>query len=61
MGQQDNAAHPRKITAEIHDYHDPRTPLLAASLAKRAPGYTSLGFPDPRRISFTPANPRPKG
>ena len=22
---------------------------LAAALTKRAPGYTSLGFPDPRR------------
>lgn len=25
------------------------TPVLASSLARRAPGYTSLGFPDPRR------------
>jgi len=25
------------------------TGVLASSLAKRAPGYTSLGFPDPRR------------
>jgi superfamily II DNA or RNA helicase len=41
--------HPGKTTAEIHDYHDVATPVLAASLAKRAPGYTSLGFPDPRR------------
>jgi hypothetical protein len=24
--------------------------VLASSLAKRAPGYTSLGFPDPRRL-----------
>jgi len=39
-----------KATAEIHDYHDIATSVLAASLAKRAPGYTSLGFPDPRRI-----------
>jgi superfamily II DNA or RNA helicase len=41
-------AHPGKTTAEVHDYHDAATPVLAASLAKRAPGYTSLGFPDPR-------------
>ena len=42
-------AYPGKKTAEVHDYHDIATPVLAASLAKRAPGYTSLGFPDPRR------------
>ena len=40
--------HPGKTTAEVHDYHDTATPVLASSLAKRAPGYTSLGFPDPR-------------
>ena len=40
---------PGRSTAEVHDYHDVRTGVLAASLAKRAPGYTSLGFPDPRR------------
>lgn len=38
-----------KTTAEVHDYHDTLTPVLAAMLAKRAPGYTNLGFPDPRR------------
>src|SRR5215510_12747401 len=43
-----------KTTAEIHDYHDVRTPVLAASLARRAPGYTHLGFPDPRRASSLP-------
>lgn len=37
-----------KTTAEVHDYHDAATGVLASSLAKRAPGYTSLGFPDPR-------------
>lgn len=42
-------AHPGKTTAEVHDYHDIATGVLASSLAKRAPGYTSLGFPDPRR------------
>ena len=49
--------YPGKTTAEIHDYHDMRTGVLAASLAKRAPGYTSLGFPDPRRLSLTPSSP----
>jgi superfamily II DNA or RNA helicase len=38
---------PDKTTAEVHDYHDAATGVLASSLAKRAPGYTSLGFPDP--------------
>jgi superfamily II DNA or RNA helicase len=47
--------HPGKATAEIHDYHDTATGVLAASLAGRAPGYTSLGFPDPRRITPTPS------
>ena len=42
--------HPGKNTAEVHDYHDIATGVLASSLAKRAPGYTSLGFPDPRRM-----------
>jgi hypothetical protein len=31
---------------ELHDYHGVRTPVLAASLARRTPGYTHLGFPD---------------
>ena len=43
--------YPGKETAEIHDYHDAATGVLAAALAGRAPGYTSLGFPDPRRIA----------
>ncbi len=42
---------PGKTTAEVHDYHDTRTGVLASTLAKRAPGYTSLGFPDPRRVT----------
>lgn len=41
--------HPGKTIAEVHDYHDIDTAVLASSLAKRAPGYTSLGFPDPRK------------
>ena len=42
-----------KATAEVHDYHDEQVGVLASSLAKRAPGYTSLGFPDPRKLPFT--------
>jgi superfamily II DNA or RNA helicase len=42
---------PGKVTAEVHDYHDTATGVLASSLAKRGPGYTSLGFPDPRRLN----------
>lgn len=42
-------AYPGKQTAEVHDYHDVEMPVLAAALAKRAPGYVSLGFPDPRK------------
>ncbi len=41
--------YPGKTTAEVHDYHDALTGVLASSLAKRAAGYVSLGFPDPRR------------
>lgn len=44
-----------KATAEVHDYHDELTGVLASSLAKRAPGYTSLGFPDPRRYPYIPS------
>ena len=43
-------SYPGKETAEVHDYHDVGTGVLAATLAGRAPGYTSLGFPDPQRI-----------
>ena len=46
--------YPGKSTVEIHDYHDVHTGVIAASLAKRAPGYTGFGFPDPRRIPLTP-------
>jgi superfamily II DNA or RNA helicase len=42
-------AYPGKQTAEVHDYHDVEVPVLAAALSKRAPGYISLGYPDPRR------------
>ena len=44
-----------KVTAEVHDYHDEQVGVLASSLAKRAPGYTSLGFPDPRKLPYTPS------
>jgi len=43
--------YPGKTTAEVHDYHDENTGVLASSLAKRAPGYTSLGFTDPRQLA----------
>lgn len=42
-------AYAGKSTATVHDYHDELTPVLASSLRKRAPGYTKLGFPDPRK------------
>jgi len=47
--------HETKTTAEVHDYHDEQTGVLAAALAKRAPGYLGLGFPDPRRLALTPS------
>jgi superfamily II DNA or RNA helicase len=37
-------AAPGKDVAEVHDYHDPATPILAASLQRRMPGYRTLGF-----------------
>ncbi|MGW4720503.1 TOTE conflict system archaeo-eukaryotic primase domain-containing protein [Nocardia sp. NPDC004260] len=42
-------AHPGKTTATVHDYHDALTPVIAKTLHDRAPGYTELGFPDPRK------------
>ena len=39
-----------KTTATVHDYHDERTPVIASSLKKRAPGYIKMGFPDPRKM-----------
>lgn len=38
-----------------NNYLDERTGVLAAMLAKPAPGYAGLGFPDPRRITLTPS------
>jgi len=35
---------PGKQVAEVHDYHDHTTPILAASLQRRMPGYRALGF-----------------
>jgi len=46
--------YPGKEVVEVHDYHDINTGVLASSLTKRAPGYTSLGFPDPRRLKHLP-------
>ena len=48
-------SHENKTTAEVHDYLDERTGVLAAMLAKRAPGYAGLGLPDPRKITLTPS------
>jgi superfamily II DNA or RNA helicase len=42
--------HPDKTTATVHDSDDELTPVLASSLRKRAPGYTKMGFPDPRTL-----------
>ncbi|MEZ5085909.1 MAG: DEAD/DEAH box helicase family protein [Tessaracoccus sp.] len=35
---------PGKSLAEVHDYHDIATPILANSLQRRMPGYRKLGF-----------------
>jgi superfamily II DNA or RNA helicase len=35
---------PGKDLAEVHDYHDRATPILAASLQRRLPGYRALCF-----------------
>ena len=48
-------SHENKTTAEVHDYLDERTGVLAAMLTKRAPGYTGLGFPGPRKTALTPS------
>ncbi len=40
-------AAPGKDLAEVHDYHDPATPILAVSLQRRMPGYRALGFVKP--------------
>ncbi|HEX7373938.1 MAG TPA: DEAD/DEAH box helicase family protein [Steroidobacteraceae bacterium] len=37
-------AFPGKADAIVHDYVDAATPVLAASLTKRMPGYRALGF-----------------
>jgi superfamily II DNA or RNA helicase len=45
---------PGKHIVEVHDYHDISTGVLASSLHKRAPGYRSLGFPDPSTARHHP-------
>jgi superfamily II DNA or RNA helicase len=52
-------SYPGKETAEVHDYHDALTGVLASTLAGRAPGYISLGFPDPRRVASIHVAARP--
>jgi Domain of unknown function (DUF4062) len=52
----DNLEQVLEVASDLgHDYHDELTGVLASSLAKRAPGYTSLGFPDPRKLPYTPS------
>jgi hypothetical protein len=48
-------SHENKTTAEVHDHLDERTGVLAAMLARLAPGYTGLGFPGPRKLALTPS------
>src|SRR5215469_15237696 len=43
--------YPGKETAEVHDYHDVGTGVLAATLAGRAPCYATLCFPVARRMT----------
>ena len=50
--------HSGKTDATVHDYHDELTPVVASSLRKRAPGYTKLGFPDPRTTQKTVVPPK---
>jgi superfamily II DNA or RNA helicase len=33
-----------KHPADVHDYHDRATPILATSRPRRMPGYRTLGF-----------------
>jgi superfamily II DNA or RNA helicase len=35
---------PGEDIAEVHDYHDVGTPILAGSLHRRLPGYRTMGF-----------------
>jgi superfamily II DNA or RNA helicase len=42
--------YPSKTTATVHDYYDEHTPVIASSLKKRAPGYITMGFTDPRKM-----------
>lgn len=50
-----------KPQSAFSERHDELTGVLASSLAKHAPDYTSLGFPDPRKLprtlSASPASP----
>lgn len=50
-------SYPGKEFAEVHDYHDIHTGVLASSLKKRAPGYLNLGFPNPRKLPHLPPDP----
>ena len=49
-------SHQDKTTAEVHDYLDEQTGVLAAMLAKRAPGYAAWASPT-RAGSHSPQAP----
>lgn len=48
-------SYPGKTTAEIHDYHDQQTGVLAASPGRPRPRVHQPGIPDPRRLMPTPS------
>src|SRR5215471_3037477 len=54
------APHAGKTTAEIHDYHDLRTGVLASSLAKRAPATPASASPTRATAYAHPAPARPE-
>lgn len=49
-------AYPRSTSAGVYDYHDEHTGVLASSLAKHVPAYTSLGFPSPQLLCMPSVN-----
>jgi len=48
---------PGTTVAEVHDYHDVGTGVLASSLTKRHLATSSLGFSDPRKLRQVPSRP----
>jgi len=45
----------RMVDAQLRQRGIQDERVLAAMLTKRAPGYTGLGFPDPRKLARTPS------